>query len=356
VWFTEWLLFIWYFQMVRQLLGGILVSLLGLAIGLLGVEATVRFLESKGSTTKQWSDRPPFYFQHENSPTLKDYPYPQEKAPGTFRIAVVGDSYSFAPYMQFTDAFPKVLERMLNLNATSRKGEVVNFGVPGYSTSHEIEEVDHALKMGADAIILQITLNDPELKPYRPTGIRDFNRFGALQMTERQKWLFHYWHTLKFVVERLHNNKTRDEYTKYFLDLFENPKSRASFESSVEEIANKAKAANVPLLAVVFPLFGLPLDSEYPFTPIHQQVGEFLQGKGIPNLDLYSLYEGIPLERLQVIPGGDRHPNEIAHRMAGERIYQWLAQNSWIPDELKIRKRFEGRTQIIKEKPYADKE
>lgn len=314
----------------------------------------MRLIEARSRETKQWSDRPPFYFQHEGSPTLKDYPYSEQKAPGTFRIAVVGDSYSFAPYMQFTDAFPKVLERMLNLNANAQKGEVLNLGVPGYSTSHEVEEVDQAIKMGADVIILQITLNDPELKPYRPTGIREFNRFGALQMSERQKWLFSYWHSLRFVVERLHNNKTRDEYTKYFMDLFENPRSRASFESAVKEISQKAKEAQVQLVAVVFPLFGLPLDAEYPFTPIHTQVGEFLKTNEIPTLDLFSLYQGIPLERLQVIPGGDRHPNEIAHRMAAEKIYQWLAKNSWIPEELQIKKRFTGRTQIIKETPFVD--
>jgi len=256
--------------------------------------------------------------------------------------------------MQFTDAFPKVLERMLNLNAVPMRGEVINFGVPGYSTSHEIEEVDKALAMGADVVVLQITLNDPELKPYRPTGIREFNRFGAYEASERQRALFHYWHSLKFVVERLHNNKTRDEYTKYFLDLFEKPKSRESFESSVKEISRKTKEANARLVAVVFPLFGLPLDEEYPFTPIHNQVARFLSANDIPNLDLFSLYAGIPLDRLQVIPGGDRHPNEIAHRMAGERIYQWLSENSWIPKDLVIRKRFTGRTQIVKEKPYVD--
>ncbi len=330
------------------------VSAFGLVLGLAAVELAFRIFQSQSQPATQWTDRPAFYFQAEESPTLKDYAYAEQKPPHTFRVAVVGDSYTFAPYMQFTDAFPKVLERMLNLNAVETRAEVINFGVPGYSTNHEIEEVDRAIAMQSDLVVLQITLNDPELKPYRPTGIREFGSFGAYEPRGFIGRLGKHWKSLGFAIERLHNNKTADEYQKYFLKLFEERRSREAFEGAVTEIARKCKAANVPLVAVVFPLFGLPLDDSYPFHPIHHRVDAFLKKGDVASLDLFELFKGIPLDRLQVIPGGDRHPNEIAHRMAAERIYTYLAHNDRVPSELKIKKRFEGRTQIIKERPYTD--
>ncbi len=143
---------------MRKILISLVLSLVGLLTGVIGVEILFRIFEWRGAKSQvAWSDRPAFYFQHEGSATLQDFNYQKQKPPNTFRIAVVGDSFSFAPYMQFTDAFPKKLEQMLNLNSTALRAEVLNYGVPGYSTSHEIAKVDEAISQGTDLIILQIT-------------------------------------------------------------------------------------------------------------------------------------------------------------------------------------------------------
>ncbi|MCX6115883.1 MAG: SGNH/GDSL hydrolase family protein, partial [Proteobacteria bacterium] len=69
---------------------------------------------------------------------MQDYPHAVLKPANVFRIAAIGDSFTFAPYMQFTDTFPKKLAQMLSLNPGNRQVEVINYGVPAYSTSHEI--------------------------------------------------------------------------------------------------------------------------------------------------------------------------------------------------------------------------
>lgn len=329
-----------------------LISLIiGLIIALGFAELIVRLVPIlKGPEVKEWSDRPPFYFQSEKSTTLQDYPHGQKSA-NAYRIAVVGDSYSFAPFMQFTDAFPKILERMLNLNDVSRKVEVVNYGVPAYSTSHEVSTVDKAIKEGADLILLQITLNDPEIKGFRPTKITFFDRFGKLKTEGWKKWLLDHWKTLAFVATRIHNEKTVREYKTYFNDLFNKKDSYENFASSLSKLNDIAKGKNIPLRAIVFPLFGLPLDKSYPFHSCHQKVHDLLDKNQISYLDLFNLYEGIPIDRLQVIPGVDRHPNEIAHRMAAEQIYSWLAERKDIPEDFLIRKKFLDRIGLKGEKP-----
>lgn len=339
--------------MLRKALIPIFISVLGIFLTLGLLEICFRFMEKRMQPT-QWSDRPTYYFQAEKSPTLQDYPYTAEKAPGTFRIAVVGDSFSFAPFMQFTDAFPKKLEQMLNLNDSSTKAQVINYGVPAYSTSHEVPKVAQAIKEQSDLIILQITLNDPEYKPITPIGITNFTNFGPMQPGASTQKLFAHWHTLAFVAQRLHNSQTYRDYINYFNNLYDNPKTWGPFKKAMGKIAKSCSKSNTRIVAVVFPLFGLPLDASYPFYPIHKKIDDLLTTLNVPHMDLSEYYKGIPLERLQVIPGIDRHPNEIGHRIAAERIYDYLAQNNFIPEELKIKLKFKGRTRIINEEAYID--
>ncbi len=335
--------------MIKQIIQSVFLVLLGLIVSLGLIEILFRIAYRAPA---KWNDRPFAYYKAEDSPTSQSYPYLKTKPENIFRIAVVGDSYTFAPYMQFTDAFPARLEQMLNLNKDVRQVEVINYGVPAYSTSHEVATVERALKEDADFVLLQITLNDPEIKPYRPVGITEFNRFGALQLGPRLGWLVSYWRSLGYVLNRLHNSKTHREYKQYFFELFENPKGFKKFKDSLVKIYKLCSDRKVGMGAVVFPLFGEPVDDNYPFTPLHKIVGETLGELGVVTLDLLPTYTGVPIDRLQVIPGGDRHPNEIAHRMAAESIYRWLISNKLIPEEFKIRNLYSDRTRIVNEPLY----
>lgn len=304
-------------------------NIFGILIALMAIEIGFRLFSN--SKPNQWSDRPKSYYIAENSKTFQDYSYETQKPANVFRIAVIGDSFTFAPYMQFDDAFPKKMERMLNLNHQDKKVEVINYGVPAYSTSHEVPVVEKAIQEGADFILMQITFNDPEIKPYTPQQLyREKNRFGELVLEGK---IYHYWTSLAFVLKRLHNNETHKNYVQKFFNLFEKPKTWANFSNSWKKIAEASKRSNTPIAAVVFPLFGIPLDGAYPFHPIHVKVRDLLKELGIRGLDLFTVYQGIPLERLQVIVGQDFHPNEIGHRMAAEAIVEWLGKEKLIPVE-----------------------
>lgn len=333
---------------MKKILQGLLASLFGILFALILAEAALRIYLRMAKPAAAWSDRPEFYFKHEAAATLQDFPYNPIKQDNIFRIAVVGDSFTFAPYMQFTDTFPKRLEDMLNLNKVALKAEVINYGVPAYSTSHEVSVAERAVEEDADLIIVQITLNDAELKPYRPKEINPDlpDRFGDKQFTGTMKKVVAYWKSLGFVLERLHNQKTHTAYKDYFIELFEHKRGWEIFKRSFLKIKSAADKGEKRLIAVIFPLFGLPLDDRYPFIELHEKIAAFLKENSIPVLDLYPAYKGIPLDRLQVIPGLDRHPNEIGHRIAAERIYSWLERANFIPADLKIKKRFSERMGI----------
>jgi len=339
---------------MRSVLVGILLSLIGLLVACVALEVVVRLSHLDKPAMPSWNTRPPFYFRAEGAATLQDYPHEATKPKSTFRIAVIGDSYTFAPYMQFTDTFPKVLERMLNLNKSALKAEVINYGVPAYSTSHEVAVAEQAVKEQADLVILQITLNDAELKPYTPTGIQEGmpDRFGALKFGPAMTTITSYWHTLDFVLKRIHNTRTHAAYRDYFIELFDNPRGWKVFTQSLTKIRDTCIERKTPLIAVVLPLFGSTIDENYPFRELHAKIGGLLDQLQITHEDIVDAYQGIPTEVIQVIPGVDRHPNEIGHRIAAEQIYLALEKHQLLPEELKIRERFKTRLGTVKQEPY----
>lgn len=295
-----------------------------------------------------WRDRPQYFYLPESAHSLKAFdPAPPDKA-GAFRIAVVGDSYSFAPYMQFDDAFPRRLERMLNLNSEGRKVEVRNYGVPGYSTYHESKQVLNAMVDDkSDLVILQITLNDPEVKPLTPRGMQHMiNPYRDLDFDNGSHPILSHWHMLRWVMKRIHATLAEQQYEKYYRDLYENKYGLDRFEGSLKRIADMSANGHVPVVAVVFPLFGYPLDENYPFHDIHQYIHGQLEKLGIKYLDLTSAYVGAPAERIVVLPGEDYHPNEIAHRIAAEEIYSWLLTEGVLPPEMAVRAIYNSRTEI----------
>ena len=93
--------------------------LLSLAMPLLGtlvafgiLELGIRlFAAPSRQTSPAWDDRPLFYYRSPSAPSMQDFPYQVPKPDGIFRIAAIGDSFTFAPYMQFTDTYVKKLEK-----------------------------------------------------------------------------------------------------------------------------------------------------------------------------------------------------------------------------------------------------
>ncbi len=75
-----------------------------------------------------------------NSDGQRDVTHPKTKPPGTFRIAVLGDSFTEAIQVPQSKDFSSVMERALGPCALPgrAKPEVINFGVTGYGTLQEL--------------------------------------------------------------------------------------------------------------------------------------------------------------------------------------------------------------------------
>jgi hypothetical protein len=93
-----------------------------------------------------------------NSKGLRDREYDYRKGEHTKRILCLGDSFTFGYGVSPEEAFPKVLERLLNTDRARHTGwEVINAGVCGSGTAHQLRYfVREGYKYSPDIVLLCI--------------------------------------------------------------------------------------------------------------------------------------------------------------------------------------------------------
>lgn len=94
-----------------------------------------------------------------NSDGMRDIEHALEKPDGTYRIAVIGDSYLSGQEVGFEDTFFRRMQHVLD--GRGRNVEVLGFGVRGFGTDQEYRLLEHyALKYEPDLVILAFAPND----------------------------------------------------------------------------------------------------------------------------------------------------------------------------------------------------
>ena len=107
-----------------------------------------------------------------NSFGMRNEELPLEKQKNTYRIALLGDSFAFGWGVEYKQSFAYLIQEMLNqLTNGKPKVEVLNFGIPGYSTFQEVANyLEQGQKFNPDAVLLYFVDNDFGL----PFFIRNF--------------------------------------------------------------------------------------------------------------------------------------------------------------------------------------
>jgi lysophospholipase L1-like esterase len=111
-----------------------------------------------------------------NSFGLRGPEVAREKPPGTYRVALLGDSFAFGWGVKQEETFAHRLQELLQaelslrgngertpsgINSEIRRVEVLNFGVPGYSTFQELAFLrKDAMAFSPDVVIVYFVEND----------------------------------------------------------------------------------------------------------------------------------------------------------------------------------------------------
>ncbi len=291
------------------------------ALSLGAAEFGMRYVFRHAATSGNARD---FVGRHNPGPTFRvnnvgfrdrDVPPRSDK----YRIAVVGDSFTWGQGVEERDRFSNLIERALGAGY-----EVFNFGRPGDNMPEHLEVLTRALAIQPDFVLLQLYINDwetasmerPRPKPLLPDA---WNR--ALESRSIvYDLLRNQWDTLQ---EKIGITDSYAAYMARNLRDRQSPNAKLAY-GQLAEFFDRARAASVGVGAVLFPApdsLG-PFGRDYPFRYLHEGTAQLCADKQVPCLDLLPLYSRIEDPRTLWVSQFDAHPNALSNKLAADAILE----------------------------------
>ena len=112
-------------------------------------------------TSHGYSQWIPAYEVRINNAGFRDQAYSPDKTADTYRILILGDSFTFGHGVDNDEVYTEVLERLLNQHSRTATFEVLNLGIPGAGTDTEYFAFQRYSNYHPDMILLQTFWNDP---------------------------------------------------------------------------------------------------------------------------------------------------------------------------------------------------
>jgi hypothetical protein len=236
-----------------------------------------------------------------------DREYALKPPPRTFRIALVGASFSMGAGVAQDRTHESLIENRLNRERPGSYAgyEILNFSVGGYTVIQQVAVVEKKVfAFSPNAVILVIhalergrTLGN--LAALVRAGVPIDNPLLRRKLLEAG------------VNRRMQIPEIRRKLGPVADDI-----ARLSYK----HIANLCRAKGVRLVAIAFPL---PRDD--PKAEL-LTASQFAWEAGIPVLSLEGVYEGHPLKSLW-LSDRDFHLNPLGHRLIADRLYELLRSN-----------------------------
>jgi len=267
-----------------------------------------------------------------NADGLRDREYPRAPAPGQRRILVLGDSVAWCWGVEHEECFTERLEAALP------DTDVINAGVPGYSTAQELLYYERdGRRYGADLVLLVMSPNDPT-----DNISRRVPRFrvedGKLALgnvpvprrkTRAQQWLqahsrlFAQVNYLASVVEH-----------SFRAPVAREPKAVDAGSASVDQSGGSAERASLAEVGHAEPMAGAaqePVsDGLAPVIPVEGATQGFVPAAPAGDSEAWSLTEAL-LQRLAASVHADGARFAIVMEAMPEPMRQWLTArcSSW---------------------------
>ena len=311
---------------------------------------------------------------------FNDRDYPLTKSPGTFRILVVGDSFSWAGGLKAN--YTNLLEEMFEQRYGSHQVDVINAGYPGTHTGEQLLMLKkYGLQYNPDLVILGFFAGndfldaDPNRKRIVVNGCfvdidknHEHRLFGypiifesRLQVFLTQKYESYTmarqarkeaeeWAAANGQPAPIKNLPAQTFYDnrKAVLEFFNKKTSAAQFGrnvdyifQSISEMSELLKARGIRFMVAIYPdsiqvnapifddvvsKFGLHRD-DYDLNLAQDQLKTFLVSKQIPYLDLLEMFRAEePKRDLYLLR--DIHWNKAGNELAAKTLFQYLDHSS----------------------------
>lgn len=290
---------------------------------LMVIEGYARF---SGDVSVPRYDRPAYLVSPGLFQPIRERPWNAEKPDNVVRIVFLGDSYTWGAGVPYNLTYVKHLEWMLNASSR-RRYEVLNFGKSGATISDEARMLDQVKQIQPDFLIIGYFLDDPETSRDVPAVIMQVHE-AINNPPKWRRWLLKHSYAYRRRWYKARSCDLRQAQVRYIRSLYE-PQSRYqdNFAKALTAFVAFRQRVNIPVVFVLWPHLGFPLNETYPFRDIHIEIGSRLRNLGFPVLDLLEIFNRMDIRRLPTVPLYDPHPGEIAHRVAGDSLFEWLNKN-----------------------------
>lgn len=236
-----------------------------------------------------------------NSHGMRNTEIALSKPPGVYRIALLGDSFAFGWGVEQEKIFARVMQDELNrsIDLPERKVEVLNFGVPGYSSFQQVAQfLESGKGFEPDLVLVFFVDNDFGL----PFLIRRFDGSNSLTSASHFEKLRH---------------KTKDQSVvqrqrRFVGDI--NPNRHLAL------LADEMAKQKVPVLITINPRKNIDYDIKRLYVLRHHDNVRYVSIK-----EEYSrLLKQKGLTRQDVTLVADNHPNALRHSYYGKILAQKL--------------------------------
>lgn len=252
-----------------------------------------------------------------------DYRGPEfadEKPPGVYRVAVMGDSFTYGNGLRQDERFSDLVGAAVR----ERGIEVLNFGFPGNNWPEHVRTLERrVLRLRPDFVLLQWGINDVEMdedvasRPTTPPLVTDrawhewLYARSALYTILNAQWI-------RMQLLRAMG----DTYDRYMVRLYGGPASTGArrAETLMRRFLALARERGVPVGLVLFPEAAVDLGPGYVYQFLHDRVAAICRDEGITCVDLLPAYRQVPDRFALWVTPLDAHPSPLANRLAADAV------------------------------------
>jgi lysophospholipase L1-like esterase len=252
---------------------------------------------------------------HINADGLRDVDHPIPHG-DRYRIAILGDSFTFGWGVKQSDTFAARLEAWLNERYPT---EVINFGTGNYNSEQEVNLfLEKGLKYHPDKVVVFYFINDAEPTVRHHSG-------GFLYHSRLVTFVWSKIHALlSDYGDEIHN------YKGYYADLYR-PDSAGwkNTRDALLQLRDLCRERGIALQVVLIP--DLHELHEYPFADEHRLIASFLRDNGVPVLDLAPLFKDYPEPTQLWVSADDAHANALGHELIAKYALDFIAEKNPTP-------------------------
>ena len=237
-----------------------------------------------------------------------DRDYLKQKPSAVTRIACIGDSITAGPLARPQDAYPAILENLLNDG--EGEYEVLNFGVYGYGIDQELEVLrKKTVSYHPDVVVLGYSIRDITLFDTPATFFRTF------------------------CITHLFEDNSDLITLSRIQDMYRDRTLVVNLLAKLHECKKVCDEHNIRLVVCIFPT--ITDFKTYPFMSIHKMLRYFCRELNIEYVDLLQEYSGYHYSALRETEQDLIHPNSRGQKIAAMSLCkEILATKSHSTQEL----------------------